>query len=146
MAFTYTGDPAGSNRDKVRFLVQDTVNTGHLLEDEEIAWLISEWADVYDAAAHAADILAAKFAGQADYSKSVGDLSLSETHSAQVERYHQIGVNLRLMRQRRYVPTWVANSDSLKSTADRDVDTYNTDSYLGQFDNPRGSSEGTSIE
>ena len=35
MAFTYTGDPAGSSRDKVRFLIQDTVNTGHLLEDEQ---------------------------------------------------------------------------------------------------------------
>jgi len=145
MAFTYV-DPSSGNRDKVRFLIQDTVNTGHLLTDEEITFLLSEWADVYDAAASAADILAAKFAGQADYSKSVGDLSLSETHSAQVERYHQIGTSLRLMRQRRYTPTWVANSDALKSTADRDVDTYNTDAYLGQFDNPRGSSEGTSIE
>ena len=146
MTFTYTGDPAGSSRDKVRFLIQDTVNTGHLLEDEEIAWLLTEWADVYDAAAHAADILAAKFAGQADYSKSVGDLSLSETHSAQVERYQQVATNLRLMCQRRYVPTWVANAEALKSTTDRTVDTHNTDAYLGQFDNPRGSSEGTSIE
>lgn len=145
MTFTYV-DPTSSARDKVRFLVQDTVNTGHLLEDEEITWLISEWADVYDAAANAAEILAARFAGQADYSKSVGDLSLSETHSAQVERYQQIATNLRMMRQRRYVPTWVANADALKSTADRDVATYNTDAYTGQFDNPRGSSEGTSIE
>lgn len=144
--FTYSSDPSASSLDKVRFLIQDTVNTGHLLEDEEIAWLLSEWADVYDAAAAAADILSAKFAGQADYSKSIGDLSLSETHSNQAERYTQIATNLRLMRQRRYTPTWVASSDSLKSTADRDVATYNTDSYLGQFDNPRGSSEGTSIE
>lgn len=146
MAFTYTGDPAGSNRDKVRFLLQDTVQADALLQDEEIAWLMSEWADVYDAAANGADILAGRFASKADYSKSVGDLSLSETHSNQAQRYQELAVNLRLMRQRRYVPTWVANTDSLKSTADRDVATYNTDSYLGQFDNPRGSSEGTSIE
>jgi len=145
MAFTYV-DPTGVDRDKVRFLIQDTVDAGHFLEDAEITFLLNEWADVYEAAAHAADIIASKFAGQADYSKSVGDLSLSETHSAQVERFHKIGANLRAMRHRRYTVSWVANAEALKSTADRTVDTYNTDFYAGQYDNPRGSSEGSNID
>ena len=144
MAFTYI-DPTNSNRDKVRFLIQDTDSTNPHMTDEEVNWLISEWADVYDAASAAADILAGSYAHKANYSKSVGDLTLSETFSTQSERFQALASTLRLSRMRRYVPRWVASADALQSTADRVVDTYNTDSHLGQFDNPRGSSEGTSL-
>lgn len=144
MTFTYI-DPTNSNRDKVRFLIQDTDSTNPHMTDEEVNWLISEWADVYDAASAAADILAGSYAHKANYSKSVGDLTLSETFSTQSERFQALATTLRLSRMRRYVPSWVANSKALQSTADRVVDTYNTDSHLGQFDNPRGSSEGTSL-
>jgi len=138
MAFTYV-DTLSTNRDKVRFLVQDTDSTRPLLTDDEIAFLIAEWADVYDAAANAADILAAKFAGKADYSKSVGDLSLNETFSSQASSYKELSKSIRLNRYRRYTVSWVANAEALKSTANRSVDTYNTDAYLGQMDNPRTS-------
>jgi hypothetical protein len=56
MTWTYVG-PATSDRDKVRFLIQDVETTRQLLSDEEIAWLLTEWADVYDAAANAAEVL-----------------------------------------------------------------------------------------
>jgi hypothetical protein len=144
MTFTYI-DPTNSNRDKVRFLIQDTDSTNPHMTDEEVNWLISEWADVYDAASAAADILAGSYAHKANYSKSVGDLTLSETFSTQSERFQALATTLRLSRMRRYTPRWVASADALQSTADRVVDTYNTDSHLGQFDNPRGSSEGTSL-
>lgn len=146
MSFTYTGDPSVSARDKVRFLLSDTIQTEVHFQDEEIAWLLNEWADVYDAAAVGADILAGRYAHQSDYSKSVGDLSLSESFGNQADKFRALASQIRLMRFRKYHPTWVANSDALKSTADRDVITYTTDTYLGQFDNPRGSSEGTSID
>lgn len=136
MTFTYI-DPTNSNRDKVRFLIQDTDSTAPHMTDEEIAWLITEWADVYDAAANAADILAGQYAHKADYSKSVGDLSLNETFSTQSERFQALATSLRLNRMRRYAPSWIANADALKSTADRNVTTYNTDAHLGQMDNPR---------
>lgn len=145
MAFTYTGDPAGSSRDKVRFLIQDTISTNPHFQDEEIAWLLSEWADVYDTAANAADILAGRYAHQSDYSKSVGDLSLSESFGNQSNKFKELANSLRLNRMRRYPVGWVANPAALKSTADRVVDTYNTDANVGQFDNPRGNSEGTSL-
>ena len=137
MTFTYVG-PATSDRDKVRFLIQDTDSTNPQMTDEEIAWLITEWADVYDAAANAAEVLASSYAHKADYNKSVGDLSLSETFSTQSQRFSSIATNLRLNRMRRYAPNWVANSQALQSTADRIVDTRNTDAFLGQMDNPRG--------
>lgn len=137
MTFTYVG-PATSDRDKVRFLIQDTDSNNPHMTDEEINWLISEWADVYDAAANAADVLAGSYAHKADYNKSVGDLSLSETFSTQSQRFSSLATSLRLNRMRRYVPTWVANAEALKSTADRVVDTHNTDAFMGQMDNPRG--------
>ena len=145
MTFTYVG-PATSDRDKVRFLIQDTDSTNPHMTDEEINWLIAEWADVYDAAANAADVLAGSYAHKADYSKSVGDLTLSETFSTQSERFASLATNLRLNRMRRYVPSWVANAEALKSTADRSVTTYNTDAYTGQMDNPRTSTSETSLQ
>ena len=145
MAFTYI-DPTNSNRDKVRFLIQDTDSTNPHMTDEEIGWLITEWADVYDAAANAADILSGSYAHKADYSKSVGDLTLSETFSTQSERFQALATNLRLNRMRRYVPSWVANPESLKSTSNRNVTTYNTDAHLGQMDNPRSDTSESSLQ
>lgn len=135
--FTYSGDPSTSDLDQVRFLLSDTNAASPLLQDAEIEWLLDECADVYDSAATAADIISGKFAGQSDYSKSVGDLSLSQTFSAQAERFKVLGNTLRQVRFRKAVPTWIANAASLESTADRVVDTYNTDMYAGQFDNPQ---------
>jgi hypothetical protein len=145
MTFTYVG-PATSDRDKVRFLIQDTDSTAPHMTDEEINWLISEWADVYDAAANAADVLAGQYAHKADYSKSVGDLSLNETFSTQSQRFSALAVSLRLNRMRRFAPSWVANADALKSTADRNVATYTTDAFLGQMDNPRSTTAETNAQ
>ncbi len=145
MTFTYVG-PATADRDKVRFLIQDTDSTRPYMTDEEIAWLLTEWPDVYDAAANAADVLAAKFTGKADYSKSVGDLSLNETFSSQSQNFKELAKTIRANRHRRYTVSWVANADALKSTADREVTTYNTDAFLGQMDNPRSTTAETSLQ
>jgi hypothetical protein len=145
MTFTYVG-PANSDRDKVRFLIQDTDTTRQLMSDEEIAWLISEWNDVYEAAANAADALAAKFTGKADYSKSVGDLSLNETFSSQSQGFKELAKNIRANRHRKYTVSWVANPEALKSTANRTVSTYNTDAHLGQMDNPRSDTAESSLQ
>ena len=145
MNWTYVG-PATADRYKVRFLIQDVDTTRQLLSDEEIAYLLTEWTDIYEASANAAEILAAKFSGKADYSKSVGDLSLNETFSSQSQGYKELAKTIRANRHRKYTVSWVANADALKSTADRTVDTYNTDAYLGQMDNPRSSTSETSLQ
>lgn len=41
MSFTYSGDPAASQLDAVRFALGDTIKEGALLQDEEINYLIS---------------------------------------------------------------------------------------------------------
>jgi hypothetical protein len=75
MTWTYSGDPASSDRDKVRFLVFDTDATEQLISDEEVLWLISEQSNVYMAAANAAEAIAAKFAK--DLNRSAVGLSAS---------------------------------------------------------------------
>ena len=95
MAWTYSGDPAGSTSDAVRFLIGDTDTTNQLLLDAEITYLLAQWDNSpYVAAAHGCDSLAAKFAAKSDYSKSVGDLSLTTKYGEQSARYTALGASL----------------------------------------------------
>ncbi len=77
MTFTFTNDPANSNRDAVRVLVDDRTESGHRLSDETIAWLLTSEANLWYAAAAAADTLASQFA-DAVTTKQVGDLRLTK--------------------------------------------------------------------
>lgn len=94
MAFTYVA-PDASDKDEVRFYLQDTDPGFPLLQDEEIQWLITEWMPKYDSLIYVASVGAAvvanKFTGlvpvQADgVSVSVGDLS---------QRYRDMAAALR---------------------------------------------------
>lgn len=77
MSWTYSGDPANSTRDEVRFLIGDTDSTAsYTLADEEINYLLTQATSVLLVAALAAENVAGKI-GRLARSKSVGDLSLS---------------------------------------------------------------------
>ena len=66
MAWNYTGNPASSNMDAVRFLIHDTDPGDQKLQDEEINWLLTEEGqNVYRAAAMACMRLAAIYANMA---------------------------------------------------------------------------------
>lgn len=99
MAFTY--DPRlDTNRDIVRFLVQDTVKASARLDNGEIDWALSTEANVYMAAALCADTLAMRLRGVK--SKSVGGLSISYG----AEDYAKLAENLRMKGRSGYaVPT-----------------------------------------
>lgn len=75
MSFSYSGDPAASDKDAVRFLIRDTVASTKEFEDEEIAYMLTLKGDVRSAAVLALKTLAAKYATAVD--KAVGDLRLS---------------------------------------------------------------------
>jgi hypothetical protein len=64
MATTYSGDPRTSDKDAVRFLCQDNDMTPGVvrLQDEEILYLLSVQANVFLAAAEAADTIAGYWA------------------------------------------------------------------------------------
>lgn len=76
MSWTYSSALA-TDRDRVRFLLQDIDSARQLVADEEITWMLTQEQNVYTTAAAIADSLAAKSRGVA--SKSVGDFSLSFT-------------------------------------------------------------------
>lgn len=73
MPYTYSGDPSSSDRDELRFLLQDTANPG-FMTDAELDYLLTQYPTVPQAALAAARTLYAKFAQQV--SKSVGDLRI----------------------------------------------------------------------
>lgn len=87
--FTYSGDPADSDRDQVRFTVQDVDPGMPLLSDPEYDWLISQWLPRYDSLIYVASIAAAtisrKFVGIVNVSAdgvSVDTSNLSDRYKA----------------------------------------------------------------
>ena len=138
MTFTYSGDPSTSTRNYVRFLLNDTDSTDALFSDEELNYVISEWSgDAYNAARECAEILIARFSRLADSSsKSVGDISVSESYSSKITHYKELAESLIRRQMRKSPPRPFVNAQALKSTNDRIVDDFNTDFYSGIHDNP----------
>jgi len=73
MSFSYSGNPASSQKDEVRFLLGDTFKDKALMLDEEINYLISSEGGSLQAAIAGALQLAARFSKQAD--EKVGKIS-----------------------------------------------------------------------
>lgn len=74
MTWSYTGNPANSPTDKVRFEIGDTVSTDPMLQDEEIQYCIDNESTYYGAVARACESIAMRFSREA--STKVGALSL----------------------------------------------------------------------
>lgn len=145
MTFSYSGDPSSSDKDAVRFLLNDTLSSDALLQDEEIFYLINQWGDIYEAARAGAESLASKFTREADsISKTVGDLSISKSFNAKASQYRELAKSFQQQKLRQKPPIPTINRQSIESTANRDPFTPTTDFYLGQFDNP-GSNTDVSI-
>ena len=138
MTFTYSGDPTTSTRNKVRFLINDTLAATQLFSDEELDYLIGEWGtNVYEISRAACETLISRFVRLADTtSKSVGDISVSESYTAKAQQYKELADSFLARGMRKAPPRPFANAQALVSTNDRIVDDYNTDAYLGIHDNP----------
>lgn len=134
MTWTYSGDPASSNRDAVRFLVGDTDTTDQLVTDEEIAWLLSENSDdVYTAAADSARAIAASFARKAT-TKVVDDLRIEFMDRS--ARYYALAAQLTAEAQQRSqvaVPWGGGLSISERDSDDDDTDLPGPRFRRGQF-------------
>lgn len=143
MAWMYSGDPADSERDAVRFLSGDTVETADVtLTNEEIAFLIDSWESIYDAAAASCEARAAQYSNKASGSKKVGDLSLAIDYEksasgllAMAERLHEQG-----SREDPPMP-WV-DPGAIQTAAQRDARIPSTEFFTGMFDNRRAVSDG----
>lgn len=67
MAWTYSGNPAASARDKVRFLCGDTDTNDQLLQDEEIDYLLTVRSSPESTAPLACSTIMGKLAREVDY-------------------------------------------------------------------------------
>jgi len=137
MTWSYTGNPADSMKDAVRFLINDTDTNDQLLSNEEIQWCISQAGDsVYQSAHDACYAIASHFSRMAT-SKSVGDMSITYTNRAQ--SYFDLANELLELGARRNPPTPWASEDNMKRASDKTVPPSNgTEYWTGQMDYERG--------
>ena len=106
MTWSYGGDPANSVIDRVRFLSGDTDTTNQQVSNEEISFLLSENnSDAYLAASGVCEAAASKASGKADYSRSVGDLSISTQYSAHANSLLKLAEVLRMKASRHAPPS-----------------------------------------
>ncbi len=103
MAWTYSGDPAASHLDLVRFRIGDTDTTDQQLQDAEINYLLTTLSPLYAAAA-AAESLAAKYSRLVD--KQIGKLQAS--FSQRAANYLALAKSLRAEAARKGVVMLVA--------------------------------------
>lgn len=109
MAWTYSGNPASSALDEVRFLSGDTDSTNQQISNEEIAYLLGEWNNSsYTSAAFACEAIAGKYSSRSDSSRSVGDLSISTQFGASAKTFLERAARLRstAMRVNPPFPNW----------------------------------------
>jgi len=94
VSWTWSGDPATSDRDAVRFWVQDTDASDPQLTDEQLDFLLARYltatSTVFVAAA-AAGALASRYAGEPDVSADGVSLSFA----ASFQRYTDLAARLR---------------------------------------------------
>lgn len=134
MTNTYTGNPADSSKDAVRFWIQDTAAPWKLT-DEEINYTISQFTNPMLAAASCANALAARYA--AFPSKRVGDFSISYGELA--KNYAALAAELESKGQTFNLVPWsggITHSD--REIARTDTNRVKPPFRRDQFDNPSG--------
>lgn len=90
--WTYSGDPANSSLDLVRFLIGDTNPKDQLLWDGEINYLISKYNKPLNAAIQACETIVAKFSRMCD--ERVGQVDIK--FSQKIKQYLSMRDTLRM--------------------------------------------------
>ena len=91
MAWSYSGDPANSTNDSIRFLIGDTDTNDRLITDEEIAYIVTQQGSVNRSASECCRAIAAKFAR--NMNRSIGGLQAD--FAAKYRQYLELADNLR---------------------------------------------------
>lgn len=87
---TYSGDPSYSDKDAVRFLLEDTDTANFQFTDAELSYLLTQFPDPLFAASRAAKTLSLRYSKSAD--KQVGDLRIS--YSARAKAFMDLANDL----------------------------------------------------
>lgn len=130
--WTYTGQPADSNTDAVRFLMGDTDPSDKLVGDEEIAFALTNEGDIFAAASLVCDHLAARFAREADTSVG-GEIqrALSQRSAAFAARAKEL--RTKLTRRAGFYAGGISIAD--RDTNEDDTDWARGGIQRGQFTN-----------
>lgn len=134
VTFSYNLPSAGafpSDKDEVRFLVRDTEETDQSIQDEEILYLLEDSEDrVYLAASKAAFALANNYRKAAQVaSRSVGDLSISNSFKDVANEYTMLARQLRYGRQTTKTAVYFDNTGEYED---------GNQFAIGQYDNRQG--------
>ena len=136
MTATYTA--VATDKDKVRLLIGDTVTASALLQDEEIAYFLTQNTDPTGAAVLACRAIAAQLSRLADTSIE----SVRVSHSQKAQAYLKMAGDLE--RQARaaavssVLPSVTGTSKSAIQTAQDNSDRRTDQFRPGQFRNPEG--------
>lgn len=118
MATTYNATMP-TDKDKVRFLIQDTKLTPALLQDEEINFVLSEYPNYILAAAVCAENISAQLVGTAT-DKKIGNLSL--TYGDKSKKYAELANSLRARASKILLPYAGGISQTDKELVNNDDD------------------------
>jgi len=118
MAATYTST-LPTDKDKVRFLIQDTVVATAMLQDEEITAMLGIYGTYKSTAVACCEVLSAKFAGEAE-SKKIGNLTIDFRDKA--TKYAKLAILLRSQTMKFVLPYLGGQSQSDKETNQLDAD------------------------
>jgi len=133
VSWTYSGDPAASSLDAVRFLVGDTDTDDQLVTDEEIMYLLAQVGNVYAAARDAARAITAKFARMPDQSVD----GLSYRYSQRAASFSALAARLdRQSSMRSAGPVAGGLSRARKQTVEQDADRVAPSFERDQFSFP----------
>jgi len=132
MAWSYSGNPAASDKDAVRFEIPDTDEAAQLVSDDEIAYALAEEGGTVGAAARCCEIVARRYAQQADV--ATGDVKL--TYSQQAKTLAVRAKELRSLANGSHAPYSGGMSRTRKEGFAEDEDLESGNFRRGQFDNP----------
>lgn len=142
MTWTYSGNPASSTLDEVRFLSGDTLTTDQLVTNEEIAWALTKFTNPQIAAAACCRSIAAKFARQCDTKNASLSISASQRATAFLDLAKKLDpLGLSDSSPGEPYPYFGGLSHAEKDTLSQDVDAVQPSFKLGQDDFP-GTGEG----
>lgn len=124
MTWTYTGDPASSSGDAVRFWVGDVTDTTPQLSDEEIAYLLSlTGGNVLQAAIAGCVQLANRYSSQVDFAVETElRVDLSQRAEAYATRARELREQVKLPGFGGLVPVPYAGGISVSDTQRQERD------------------------
>lgn len=144
MTWTYTSAPATDTTDAVRLLIGQTSSGDTiLLADEPILWALTVANTTYDAAAMAAEMLAARYLTVGAESETIGDTSVdwgdrASKLQARAQQLRALAIRVSV------TPFLGGQSLADRNTREADTDLRQPAFRSGRFDNLSGFSTGSS--